>query len=150
MICYPCHKSSIHPFFALYHHHFHGSTFISADPNNWALSPLSLISLFIWIANTTPLVVMTSAFLYFPVPDPERHRSNGSRASIQAFENTSTSVAASQMRNALNNLTDTVKDPEERKVRLWFPKYIFLIHFDRIYSDLKLRWTTILLSSVAT
>jgi hypothetical protein len=35
----------------------------------------------------------------------------------KAFENTSTSVAASQMRNALNNLADTVKDPEEKKVR---------------------------------
>ena len=34
----------------------------------------------------------------------------------QAFENTSTSIAASQMRNALNNLTDTVKDPEQKKV----------------------------------
>jgi hypothetical protein len=41
----------------------------------------------------------------------------------QAFENTSTSVAASQMRNALNNLADTVQDPEEKKVsiniRVW-------------------------------
>jgi hypothetical protein len=36
----------------------------------------------------------------------------------KAFENTSTSVAASQMRNALNNLADTVTDPEEKKV--WF------------------------------
>jgi UTP--glucose-1-phosphate uridylyltransferase len=35
----------------------------------------------------------------------------------EAFENTSTSVAASQMRNALNQLADTVKDPEEKKVR---------------------------------
>lgn len=34
----------------------------------------------------------------------------------QAFENTSTSVAASQMRNALNNLADTVKDPKEKQV----------------------------------
>lgn len=34
----------------------------------------------------------------------------------QAFENTSTSVAASQMRNALNNLADGVKDPVEKKV----------------------------------
>ena len=33
----------------------------------------------------------------------------------QAFENTSTNVAASQMRNALNNLADTVPDPEEKK-----------------------------------
>jgi hypothetical protein len=37
----------------------------------------------------------------------------------QAFENTSTSVAASQMRNSLNTLTDTVKDPAEKKV--WHP-----------------------------
>jgi ABC-type hemin transport system substrate-binding protein len=36
----------------------------------------------------------------------------------KAFENTSTSVAASQMRNALNNLSDTVKDPEQKKVRI--------------------------------
>jgi UTP--glucose-1-phosphate uridylyltransferase len=40
----------------------------------------------------------------------------------KAFENTSTSVAASQMRNALNNLADTVKDPEEQKV--WYTIYI--------------------------
>jgi len=32
-----------------------------------------------------------------------------------AFENTSTSVAASQMRNALNNLADTVTDSTQRK-----------------------------------
>lgn len=36
--------------------------------------------------------------------------------SDQAFENTSTSVAASQMRNALNNLADGVTDPKEKKV----------------------------------
>lgn len=35
----------------------------------------------------------------------------------QAFENTSTSVAASQMRNALNNLADTVTNDEDKKVR---------------------------------
>jgi len=34
----------------------------------------------------------------------------------KAFENTSTSVAASQMRNALNNLADTVSDPEQKKL----------------------------------
>lgn len=39
----------------------------------------------------------------------------------KAFENTSTSVAASQMRNALNNLADTVTDPEEKKVRFFRP-----------------------------
>lgn len=36
----------------------------------------------------------------------------------KAFENTSTSVAASQMRNALNNLADTVEDPAQKKVCL--------------------------------
>lgn len=39
----------------------------------------------------------------------------------QAFENTSTSVAASQMRNALNQLADTVKDPKEKQVSRHFP-----------------------------
>ena len=38
----------------------------------------------------------------------------------QAFENTSTNVAASQMRNALNNLIDTVKEPSEKKVNFPF------------------------------
>ena len=37
-------------------------------------------------------------------------------ALLQAFENTSTNVAASQMRNALNKLSDTVKDPKEKQV----------------------------------
>lgn len=37
--------------------------------------------------------------------------------SAQAFENTSTSVAASQMRNALNTLVDTCEG-EEKKVGL--------------------------------
>jgi UTP--glucose-1-phosphate uridylyltransferase len=44
----------------------------------------------------------------------------------KAFENTSTSVAASQMRNALNNLADTVTDPEQKKVRLALPIEILL------------------------
>ncbi|PCD45646.1 hypothetical protein AU210_001078 [Fusarium oxysporum f. sp. radicis-cucumerinum] len=33
-----------------------------------------------------------------------------------AFENTSTNVAAAQMRNALTNLAETVKDPEQKKL----------------------------------
>lgn len=41
----------------------------------------------------------------------------------QAFENTSTSVAASQMRNALNNLADTVQDPEQKKVNDSYKEY---------------------------
>jgi len=34
----------------------------------------------------------------------------------QLFDNTATSVAAYQMRNALNKLADTVKDPKQKKV----------------------------------
>lgn len=36
---------------------------------------------------------------------------------MQAFDSQSTNVAAGQMRNALNNLADTVKDPATKKVR---------------------------------
>jgi len=42
-------------------------------------------------------------------------RHHGKSQSHVAFENTSTSVAASQMRNSLNKLVDTVKDASEKK-----------------------------------
>jgi UTP--glucose-1-phosphate uridylyltransferase len=48
------------------------------------------------------------------VPNSQKKLTNGFHD--QAFENTSTSVAASQMRNALNSLSDTVKDPKDKKV----------------------------------
>lgn len=41
----------------------------------------------------------------------------------KAFENTSTSVAASQMRNALTALADTCKDPHEKEVSLLFGEF---------------------------
>lgn len=37
--------------------------------------------------------------------------------SAQAFENTSTNIAAAQMRNRLTQLAETVKDPEQKKAR---------------------------------
>jgi UTP--glucose-1-phosphate uridylyltransferase len=46
------------------------------------------------------------------VPTGRRH---GKSQSSFAFDNTSTSVAASQMKNALNKLADTVADPVEKK-----------------------------------
>lgn len=66
------------------------------------------------------------------LPSPQLENHHGTAPSKltshdKAFENTSTSVAASQMRNALNNLADTVADPEEKKVRFaykspsWIP-----------------------------
>jgi UTP--glucose-1-phosphate uridylyltransferase len=42
-------------------------------------------------------------------------RHHGKTDSHVQFENTATNIAASQMRNALNNLTDTIKDSDERK-----------------------------------
>lgn len=39
-------------------------------------------------------------------------RRHGKSRSHMAFENASTSIAAAQMRNALNGLSDTVQDPE--------------------------------------
>ncbi|KAF6810979.1 UTP-glucose-1-phosphate uridylyltransferase [Colletotrichum musicola] len=43
-------------------------------------------------------------------------RHHGKTRSHMAFENTSTSVAAAQMRNALTNLSETVTDPEQKKL----------------------------------
>ncbi|KAF5616585.1 UTP-glucose-1-phosphate uridylyltransferase [Fusarium sp. NRRL 52700] len=44
-----------------------------------------------------------------------RPSSLSSQQTLCAFENTSTNVAAAQMRNALTNLAETVKDPEQKK-----------------------------------
>ena len=43
-------------------------------------------------------------------------RDSANRLITQAFENTSTNIAAAQMRNALTSLSETVKDPDEKKV----------------------------------
>ena len=48
------------------------------------------------------------------IHNSQKQLTNGSHE--QAFENTSTSVAASQMRNALNSLADTVTEPKDKKV----------------------------------
>jgi UTP--glucose-1-phosphate uridylyltransferase len=42
---------------------------------------------------------------------------------VKAFENASTNVAAAQMRNALTELAETVKDPDEKKVIQSLPPY---------------------------
>lgn len=46
---------------------------------------------------------------------PGSGRKHGKSQSSFAFDNTSTSVAASQMRNALNKLADSVEDPAAKK-----------------------------------
>ena len=48
------------------------------------------------------------------LPEPAERKLTRERADSKAFENTSTSVAAGQMRNALNALADTCKDPEDK------------------------------------
>lgn len=66
----------------------------------------------------------------------------------QAFENTSTSVAASQMRNALNNLADTVSDAEQKKVQSQIHPLAHRLALT-VPSSLRPKWTTFLLSSGA-
>jgi hypothetical protein len=63
-----------------------------------------------WLLDTKPLA--TAAY----TADMKLLRRVQTADSLKAFENTSTSVAASQMRNALNNLADSVEDPKEKKV----------------------------------
>ncbi|OJD09621.1 hypothetical protein AJ78_09010 [Emergomyces pasteurianus Ep9510] len=50
-----------------------------------------------------------------PTEGPYERKRHGKSQSHMAFENASTNVAASQMRNALNALADTVTDPKEKK-----------------------------------
>jgi hypothetical protein len=65
----------------------------------------------------------------------------------QAFENTSTNVAASQMRNALNKLADTVEDPEEKKVRSLSIFHQATRRMLTLRSTSRRKWTTSLPSS---
>jgi hypothetical protein len=69
----------------------------------------------------TPALASMASASSSPLPSPQLEYPDGHKlakliSDDKAFENTSTSVAASQMRNALNNLADTVQDPEEKKV----------------------------------
>ena len=85
--------------------------------------PLYLHPAFQPSTSTEPpsLPTMASESSSPPTPPPEKVDGAALSKLIshdKAFENTSTSVAASQMRNALNNLADTVTDPEEKKVSL--------------------------------
>jgi hypothetical protein len=87
-----------------------------------------------------------SSGLTLTIAKPTETRANDDK---QAFENTSTSVAASQMRNALNNLADTVTDSEDKKVRLNDNEEFG--HTLILYGSFsRPRWTTSLLSSEDT
>ena len=66
----------------------------------------------------------------------------------QAFENTSTSVAASQMRNALTALAETCQNPEEKKVR--FLSNTLYVAANASFSSSRLRWITFSSSSGGT
>lgn len=72
---------------------------------------------------------------------------------LQAFENTSTNIAAAQMRNALTSLAETVKEPEQKRVRihrlgLWYCRGPF--SNETCLSCSRRRWTTSLLCSGGT
>ena len=92
---------------------------------------------FLGVADDKNILLVPSAFdptVLVPATncDPDICASQGCKLTCgdKAFENTSTSVAASQMRNALNNLADTVTDKEEKKV-LYKPEHL-LLHSSQI------------------
>ena len=75
--------------------------------------------------------------------DPELPKLTGVS---QAFENTSTSIAAAQMRNALTGLSESCKDPKEKKVRQTGSPEL-AAKLTRVLSSSRRRWTTSSLSS---
>lgn len=74
--------------------------------------------------------------------------------SEQAFQNTSTNVAAAQMRNALTSLADSVdvEDPAQKKVGYMHNRHTgFSLRLTRLSnSSSKPRWTTSSPCSAAT
>jgi hypothetical protein len=98
---------------------------LTASPKSFTFQafkpPLYLHPAFQYTTSTDPPALPAMASEFSPPPTPQPENVDGAALSKlichdKAFENTSTSVAASQMRNALNNLADTVTDPEEKKV----------------------------------
>jgi UTP--glucose-1-phosphate uridylyltransferase len=75
------------------------------------------------------------------LPD-RRHSKDRLTEPVQAFENTSTNVAAAQMRNALTNLAETVEDPKDKKVfaAVQLPVEVRL----RLYKETRLTATPII------
>lgn len=53
---------------------------------------------------------------HLKVADEAGERHHGKTQSHMAFENTSTSIAAAQMRNALTALSESVADPDQKKL----------------------------------
>lgn len=112
-------------------------------------------TLCVWISKSLPRAHRTIMVNTQPIM-PYRHSTSLEQASEQsetsnvltkvssnqAFENTSTSVAASQMRNALNNLCDSVEDPSEKKVSNTEREWKQLSWSDNLSSVSRLRWTT--------
>jgi hypothetical protein len=69
-------------------------------------------------ATSLATAVFSTRQLYDGIAESKLTTMDSDLTEDQAFENTSTNVAASQMRNALNKLADTVTNPEEKKVRI--------------------------------
>lgn len=59
----------------------------------------------------------------------------------KAFENTSTNIAAAQMRNSLTGLAESVADPEQKKVSRHLALRLHHVA-NRTLSSSKPRWTT--------
>jgi hypothetical protein len=70
--------------------------------------------------------------------------------SLQAFENTSTNIAAAQMRNNLTNLAETVTDPEQKKASRGYTHPANKTASNGPNSCSRPRWTTSSRSSAGT
>ena len=97
--------------------HFRNTLLLTSS--NHTTSKLASLLQTIEISRNNPLPAMPLLSYSAPpspgLQGPDCHEIAKLICADKAFENTSTSVAASQMRNALNNLADTVSDPEEKK-----------------------------------
>ncbi|KAJ5144672.1 UTP--glucose-1-phosphate uridylyltransferase [Penicillium atrosanguineum] len=71
------------------------------------ISLIIIITIFAFLLHPPFDLIYSTLFMALPGSSLTKHP--------QAFENASTSVAASQMRNALNALSDSVTDPSEKK-----------------------------------
>lgn len=131
----------------------HRKRFIYSRPTGSAHSCVCLSPL-----HLCPFALRTDAACYAAVTEGFKMSPNEDSKErelidhAQAFENTSTNVAAAQMRNALTNLAETVEDPKEKKVSstgfLGAKRYGgFANNANRLFSCSRPRWTTSLLSS---
>ena len=115
-----------------------GDLHLELDPFPAALKFQSIPAREVVVQDRVELLAAISSSSGIPARHPARMASTVASSSSEdtsddelmmltgiekAFENTSTSVAASQMRNALTALADTCKDPHQKEVSLLFRRF---------------------------